>query len=128
MNEIKIHDIKPLAQINDFSLYIYMLLWILGILLLFIIVFLIYKFFKNRSNNKRKAYYKILENLDLNDSKISAYTITKYARLLVRNEREVKLYEELNEELEAFKYKKEVGPLSDNVKIHFGRFMDTIDV
>lgn len=128
MNEIKIHDIKPLVEINDYSLYIYMLLWILAVLFFLALIFLVYRFFKNRKNNQRKEYYKILKELDLNDSKNSAYAITKYGRLLARNEREIKIFEELNEELEAFKYKKEVEALNSNVKIHFGRFMDIIDV
>lgn len=128
MEEIKIHDIKGLVDIPDFSFYIYSVLWILGCALLFIFIFLIYKFFDNRSKNKRKSYYKILKELDLNDSRNSAYKITKYARLLSQSDREKKLSYELIEELENFKYKKEVKPLSDEVKILFGRFMDNVDV
>lgn len=128
VNEIKIHDIKGLVDIPDFSLYIYMLLWILGIIFIFAFVFLLYRFFKNRNKGKRKEYYRILKELELDDAKQSAYTITKYARLLAQNEREVKLCDEMIEELEQFKYKKDVEPLSDDVKILFGRFMDIVDV
>ncbi len=128
MNEIKIHDIKELVEIPDFSLYIYMLLWILGLILIISFIFFIYKYFSNKSKDKRKKYFKILKELDLNNTKNSAYTITKYARLLAHNEREKRVCNELIEELENFKYKKEVEPLNDNVKIIFGRFMDSIDV
>lgn len=128
MNEIKIHDIKELVEIPDFSFYIYSILWILGILIFVLFVFLLYKYFYNKNRSSRKKYFKILKELDLNDSKECAYKITKYARLLAHNEREKRLCEELIEELESFKYKKEVKPLSDNVKIIFGRFMDSVDV
>jgi len=128
MNEIEIHDIKQLVDIPDFSLYIYLTLWILGVILFCIIIFLLFKYFKYRKKNKRKHYYKILKELDLNDSKNSAYIITKYARLLAISQRDKKLSSELIEELESFKYKKEVEPLSDEVKILFGRFMDNVDV
>lgn len=128
MEEIKIHDIKGLVDIPDFSFYIYSILWILGSALLFIFVFLLYKYFDNKSKNRRKAYYKILKELDLNDSRNSAYLITKYARLLSQSDREKKLSHELIDELENFKYKKEIKPLSDEVKILFGRFMDSVDV
>lgn len=128
MNEIKIHDIKNLVEIPDISLYIYMFLWILGIAFIFILIFLIYKFFYNRNKNERKKYYKILKNLELKDSKQSAYTISKYIRLLAENEREKRLAEELIEELEKYKYKKEVKELEDDVKIIFARFMDSVDV
>ena len=128
MNEIKIHDIKNLVEIPDISLYIYMLLWILGIAFIFVFIFLIYRFFLNRSKNERKRYYKILKELDLKDSKQSAYTISKYIRLLAHNEREKRLADELIEELEKYKYKKEVLPFEDDVKIVFARFMDSVDV
>lgn len=128
MNEIKIHDIKELVEIPDISLYIYMTLWILGIALIFIVIFLIYKFFYNRNKNERKKYYQTLKEVDLNNSKESAYTISKYIRLLATNEREKRLAEELIEELDKYKYKKNVENLSDDVKIVFARFMDLVDV
>lgn len=128
MNEIKIHDIKNLVEIPDISLYLYMLLWILGIAFIFILIFMIYRFFQNKYNNDRKKYYKVLEELDLKDSKQSAYTISKYVRLLAKNEREKRLANELIEELEKYKYKKEVKNLEDDVKIIFARFMDSVDV
>ncbi|MGB6329209.1 MAG: hypothetical protein WBF48_09780 [Halarcobacter sp.] len=128
MNEIKIHDIKNLVEIPDISLYLYMVLWILGIAFIFILIFMIYKFFQNKYNNDRKKYYKVLEELDLEDSKQSAYTISKYVRLLAKSEREKRLANELIEELEKYKYKKEVKSLEDDVKIIFARFMDSVDV
>jgi len=128
MNEIQIHDIKEIVEIPDISLYIYMILWILGVILILAFIYFIYKFFYNKSKDKRKSYYKILKNIDLNNSKLAAYNITKYARLLANNEREKKLVQELNEELSKYKYKKNVEQLSDDVKIIFERFMDNIDV
>ena len=128
MNEIKIHDIKSLVEIPDISLYIYLLLWILGIAFIFILIFFVYKFFYNKNKNERKNYYKTLKELDLKDAKQSAYTISKYVRLLAQSEREKRLSDELIEELEKYKYKKEVKELENDVKIIFARFMDSIDV
>lgn len=128
MNNLEIHDIKGLTQIPDISFYLFLGLCALGITLLLILIFLLYKYFNNRKKNKRKEYYKILKELDLSDSKKAAYTISKYARLLVSSHREKKICSELIEELEAFKYKKDVEEINDEVKIIFGRFMDIIDV
>lgn len=128
MNEIKIHDIKGLVEIPDITIYIYMALWILGIAFIFAIILLVFKHFYNKKRNERKKYYTILKDLDLSNTKYSAYAISKYARLLTTNPREEKLCEELIEILENYKYKKEVEPLNDEVKIVFGRFMDNIDV
>ncbi|WP_320036292.1 hypothetical protein [Halarcobacter sp.] len=128
MNEIKINDIKELVDIPDYSLYIYMFLWIIGSLVVFILLFILIRYFLTRKKNKKKEYYTILKNLDLSDSKTAAYTITKYARLISQSDREKKLSNELIEELESYKYKKDVEPLNDNFKILFGRFMDNVDV
>ena len=95
---------------------------------IFAIIFLIYKFFYNRNKNERKKYYKILKEVDLSNSKQSAYIISKYTRLLATSQREEKLVEELIEELDSYKYKKEVEELNDDVKIIFARFMDSVDV
>ncbi|XOB62936.1 hypothetical protein ACMC56_03820 [Campylobacterota bacterium DY0563] len=128
MDEIKINDIKELVDIPDYSLYIYMFLWIIGSLVVFILIFILIRYFLTRKKNKKKEYYTILKNLDLSDSKTAAYTITKYARLISQSDREKKLSNELIEELESYKYKKDVEPLNDNFKILFGRFMDNVDV
>lgn len=128
MNEIKIHDIKDLTQIPDISFYLFILIIILGTLIAIIFIFILFKFFNNRKKNKRKEYYKILKDLDLKNSKKSAYIISKNIRLLAQNDREKRLAKELIEELEKYKYRKEVNELDDNVKIIFARFMDNIDV
>lgn len=128
MDEIKINDIKNLSEIPDISLYIYMLLWMLGIAFIFILIFLVYKFFYNKKGNERKKYYKTLKELDLSNAKQSAYTISKYVRLLAQSEREKRLADELIEELEKYKYKKEVKELENDIKIIFARFMDSVDV
>lgn len=128
MNELKINDIKELVEIPDFSIYLYIGLWVLALIVLGIFIFLIFHYFKNRSKQNRKIYYKILENIDLNNSKKAAYEITKYTRLLARSEREIKFLDELIIELEPSKYKKNADPLSNEAKILFDRFMDNIDV
>ncbi len=124
----KLHDIKELEKIPDNSIFIFTLLVFLGILVLLSIVFLIIKFIKNRKKSPRKKYFEILKNVDFKDSKNCAYTITKYARLIVTNEREKKLANELVEELEKFKYKKNVENINDEIKVKFSVFLDSLDV
>ena len=124
----KLHDIKELEKIPDNSIFIFSILLFLTILILLIIIFFIVKLFKNRKKSDRKKYYEFLKNIDFNDSKKSAYEITKYARLLVSNEREKKLCEDLIEELEKYKYKKYVDHINNTIKIKYSVFMDSLDV
>lgn len=124
----KLHDIKELERIPDNSIFIFSILVFLAILVLLLITFFIIKLFKNRKTNDRKKYYEILKNIDFNDSKKSAYAITKYARLLASNDREKRLCEELIEELENYKYKKNVDDIDNSIKTKYSVFMDALDV
>lgn len=126
--EIKLHDIKQLVEIPDFSFYLYLFLLSVVILIIVLLIYLVYKLFKNRKKDERKTYYEILENIDFEQAKKSAYEITKYGKLLATSDREKKLIEELIEELEKYKYKKEVTSIDNEVKILFNRFMDSVDV
>lgn len=128
MNELQLHDIKALVSIPDYSFFVFIALIILGLALVSTLAFLIFKIITNRKKDMKKEYFKILKELDLNDSKNAAYTITKYSRLLVSNEREEKLCAELIEELEVYKYKKDVNNLSKEAILTFERFMDSVDV
>lgn len=126
---LKLHDIKELSYIPDYSLYILSSIILLIIILLIFFIILIYKYYKNRKKeNKRKEYYKILNTLDLKKTKESAYLISKYSNLLCSNQRELKLMYEINEELEKYKYKKSVDSFSKEFLAKFETFRESIDV
>jgi hypothetical protein len=124
----KLNDIKELEKIPDNSIFIFSFLIFLAILILTTLIFFLIKFFKNRKKSPRKIYFEILKNIDFSDSKKSAYVITKYSRLITTNEREKKLANELIEELEKYKYKKNVEKIDETIKVKFLVFMDSLDV
>ena len=127
-NELKLNEIKGLADIPDNSVFIFSALVFLALVLLFLLVLFIIKLLKNRKKDLRKEYFETLENIDFKDPKQSAYIITKYARLLAKNEREQKIANELIEELEEYKYKKEVDTIEEKTKAKLSTFMDIVDV
>lgn len=124
----KLNDIKELEKIPDNSIFIFSFLIFLAILILTTLIFFLIKFFKDRKKSPRKIYFEILKNIDFSDSKKSAYVITKYSRLITTNEREKKLANELIEELEKYKYKKNVEKIDETIKAKFLVFMDSLDV
>ncbi len=128
MNEIKIHDIKPLVTVVDHSLYIYYGLIVLGFLIVCAVLYFIYGFFKNKKQNIRKEYFNILENVDFTNSKLTAYTITKYGYLLAKNDREKQLLSDLILKLDRYKYKKSVPSFDEDTKASYNIFMDSLDV
>ena len=124
----KIHDIKDIVEIPDNSIFIYYGLIFLGFLLCLIIVLALIKYFKNKKVNQRKVYFDILQNIEFKNPKEDAYTITKYLRLLIKNDREKILANELINELEDYKYKKEVPQISNDIKNKLNTILGIIDV
>lgn len=126
---IEINDIKPIVKIPDLSIYIYYTLFIVAFLLLVVIIFYLYKFFKKKPKTIEQKYYEKLQHINFENSKQSAYLISKYGKLLVKEERQIRLFEELNEELEVYKYKKEITiQISEKIKTKFHIFMESLDV
>lgn len=124
----KIHDIKDIVQIPDYSIFIFSALVFLALILLLVIVLFIYKYFKNKKKNVRKEYFEILKTVDYKNSKESAYKITKYVRLLAQSNREKKLANDLIESLEKYKYKREVETIDNSIKSKLSLFLDALDV
>lgn len=124
----KIHDIKTIVEIPDNSIFIFSALIFLVLFLIFLFIVFLIKFIKNRKTNERKIYYKKLEDIDYSNTKDAAYSITVYIRLLAKSEREKKLAYEIIEELDKYKYKKEVEAIDSITKAKVETFMDVVDV
>ena len=103
-------------------------MWLIITLTVVLTLFLIYKLIKNRKRNYRKEYFKILKNLNFDNTKDSAYKITKYSRLLAKSERQKRLAQELNDALNEYKYKRYVKDFDTEIKNLYDRFMDSLDV
>ena len=126
---IKIHDIKPIVVIPDFSVYLYYGLFFLVFVVICFIIYGIYRFFKPKIKTQEMFWYEKLQNLDFNNPKQTAYDISKYGRFLAKEERQIRLIDELISELSSYKYTKETSnTLTQEIKLKFNVFMDTIDV
>ncbi len=123
-----LRDIKPLLEIPDSSYLLYWSLLGLGVILLLGILFFLLKlWWQRRRRNPAKHYLAMLKSLSWEDSKRDAYQATHYARLLATDERREKLFEQLVERLEPYKYRKEVAPIDDETRNHFNLFVQVAD-
>ena len=127
-NELKIHDIKDIVEIPDYSIFLFSFLIFLALILLLIVIIYIIKYFKNKKVNLRKEYFNTLKNISFDNPKEDAYTTTKYLRLLAISDREKNLSNEIIEDLEKYKYKKNVKEIENSIKIKLSTFMDIVDV
>ncbi len=128
--EIPLHDIKGLVEIHEYSLYYLSAIVIAGLIVLLGFLYLLYKFLQNKKRfNVRKEYAQLLHKLDFSDAKKVAYEITQLASIFKddtpRHERAFKL---LVENLESYKYKKEVSEFSSESKHLLENYLGLIDV
>ncbi len=118
--EIPLHDIKPLLEIQEYSLYYFIAMTVVVMVLIFGILYLAYRWYKNKNKfNIRKEHYKLLKKVNYKNPKKAAYEITHYgATFKDDSERHQKAYENMLEKLEKYKYKKDVEDF-DRETIHY---------
>ncbi|MEA3522677.1 MAG: hypothetical protein U9R50_06855 [Campylobacterota bacterium] len=128
--DIPLHDIKPLVEISDYSLYYLSALIVVGVVIVLALFFFVWKYW-NQKNAKttRKEHYKYLQTIDFTDSKMAAYAITKYAYTFSNDgERQQEAYQNLLSRLAPYKYKKSVDAIDDEAKGYFDIYLGMIDV
>jgi hypothetical protein len=109
-NEIPLHDIKPLLEIEEYSFYYFLGIMTVVTLIVLGAVYLLYRHFRTKNRfNLRKEHYKILNSIDLRETKKAAYELTEYGATFANDsERHAKTYHDMLEHLEKYKYKKNV--------------------
>ena len=123
--ELQLHDIKGLVEIPDDSVYYFGGTLLLVVIVLAIAAYLLYRFLtKAKKEDMQKSYLQALKSIDLNNTKVSAYNITHFAGLLEKNEEQSKLFIQLEELLESYKYKKDVLAFDETVKDTYQKFVE----
>jgi flagellar biosynthesis/type III secretory pathway M-ring protein FliF/YscJ len=127
----QLRDIKDIVIIEDNSLY--QLMSIFGaILLLLIIIFLIYKKMTKITKTKQPTQLELakkrLKELDLDDDRVDntkhiAYTFSIDGALFLNDENKIQ-FEQINNILEKYKYKKTIEPMSDEIKSQIKEFIN----
>ena len=127
---IKLHGIKPIIEIHEYSFYYFLVLLVVGSILFLSLAYLSYNYFKHRNKfNIRKEHFKLLEAIAFEDAKSDAYAITEYG-LTFRDDtqKHFDTYELLVSDLEAYKYKQNVEEFNEETKRLFENFVGMIDV
>ena len=128
--DIPLHDIKPLVEVVEYSLYYLSALVIVGSILLFGTLYLLYKWMKRRNRfNIRKEHIKLINELDFKDTKKSAYLITSYGLTFKDDSpRHTQMYTNLTDRLDEYKYKKEVREFDSEVMGYIELYKGMLDV
>lgn len=118
--DIPLHDIKPLVQIQEYSMEYLIVLSAVLLIVLLAIIYLFVRWLRQRKKfNIRKENLKLLKALDYSDTKNAAYKLTLYGSVFKDDSpRHAKAYQELFESLQEYKYKKDVQNF-DKKSLHF---------
>ena len=128
--DIPLHDIKPIVDVQEYSLY-YLFATSIGVLVILILLgYLIYIWNKKRNAfNIRKFHFKLLNELNLDDTKQSAYAITTYGATFADDSpRHSEMYSNITNRLEVYKYKKEVDSFDKEMLGFIEVYKDMLDV
>ncbi len=128
--DIPLHDIKPLVEIPDYSIYYFSLLIVVGVVLIATLLFFLWRFWSHRNrNNVRKNDFKALQGVDFGDAKAAAYAITRYGYTF-RNDgaRQREAFENLLARLAPYKYRKTVDPIDEETRGYYNIYVGMIDV
>ena len=109
-------DIKTIVSIPDYSLYILIAIILVVVIVL---VFIVYKYLtrirKTKQLSSKQIAFNKLKNLDYENTKDVVYSFTIEGSLFV-NEKNKDIFEQIQKELEEFKYKKDVQKLPNNLQ------------
>jgi len=129
MQDIPLHDIKPLVDVPDNSFMLLMIIAsvIIGVIVLVIAIWLWKLFKKNKEVNLKKVYMKKMNAIDISNAKQAAYEISEYGRKLASTDKELALLESLDNHLNQYKYKKSVEQIDEETLAHFKVFLEVLD-
>lgn len=128
--DVPLHDIKTIVEVQEYSFYYLLGVVFLSILALITLGYFIYKFIQKRNAyNQRKEHFKVLNSLDLSDTKNAAYAISRYGMTFANDgERESEMYKNITSRLEQFKYKKSVEEFDEETLGYIELYKGMIDV
>lgn len=118
--QINLHDIQPIVEVQEFSLWYLSGIVVAVALLLAFLLYKVWVWIQSRNKfNKRKADKISLETINIANTKEAAYAMGFYGAIFKDDTpRHSEIFEALQEHLEAYKYKKQVEAF-DNETLHY---------
>ncbi len=124
----RLRDIRELEKIDDISFYLFVISVIVILTILVLAAMKFYQLYRKRKRlDIRERVLKRLKHVDFNDPKKAAYEISKYGRYLADDERSQKIFQELHERMEKYKYKKEVAEFESEDMKYYKMFLGMVD-
>lgn len=128
--DIPLHDIKPIIEVQEYSIYYFFALVAVAVLVALGVIFLLIKWLKGRKRfNLRKHHQRLLKELDISDAKAAAYALTLYGETFASDsQRHTQMYANLVARLEGYKYKKSVESFDSETLSYINIYKEMCDV
>lgn len=128
--DIPLHDIKPLVEIQEYSIYYLMGVVVLGLVVALVIIYFLYLWYKKRGAfNLRSHHLKLINELDMSDTKNTAYALTTYGLTFKDDSpRHQEMYQNIHDRLESYKYKKSVDAFDEETLGYIDLYRGMLDV
>ncbi len=124
----ELRDIRTLEPVSDLSLYLFVAVVAVALLVVGLILYKLIRYLRNRSrDNLRAKVLQRLKDLDLSDSKKAAYRMTRYGRYLANDDRSKKILNQLNERLDQYKFIPEPPPIDQETRNYYRLFLEVVD-
>jgi hypothetical protein len=125
---IPIHDIAPLVEIHDYSVYYFSGVVIVGLAMIALLVLALLKRFREGKIDTRRLMIDRLKAIDFSDPKHAAYTISEVGRFFEHeSERTHKAYRNLFERLGPYKYAPSVEMIDEETIGYYRLYLEIID-
>jgi hypothetical protein len=111
----KLRDIKGIVEVSDFSMYYLVALSVLVLVCIIVLVYYLMQPKKRKKPTNKDNALSNLKNIDFKDAKDIAYTFSLNIPYFINENNQSKI-EKVLEELEIFKYKKDVPQMQDDFK------------
>lgn len=129
MADIPVNDIAPLAEVHDYSIYLFGGSVTIALVITLSLILLVLKKWRHRRLSERMQTFRALESIDLSNPKQAAYRISELGRVFAGdNERTERAYHNLFERLEPYKYAPKVEPVDEETLGYYRLYLEIIDV
>lgn len=127
--DIPLHDIMPLVEVPDTSIYWFSVLMVVLLVVCASGVIWFLKWKKAKKITQRQLHYIALQKIDLKNPKQSAYTISREGYFFAHdNERTLGTYQNLFKRLEPYKYAPAVEKIDEETLGYYHLYLGIIDV
>lgn len=128
-DDIPLHDIKPLVELHDYTLYYVAAAAVVVLILLLTVLYLLLRQWRaSRKRDRRRECLEALKAVNPDDAKRAAYAITRFGRCFADDSpRLFEAYQGLCHRLEPYKFKKDVPQMDEETRAHIRIFLGMID-